>query len=110
MSLKTKVIGIGAAGNKAAINVIESGVLDRKDVLLLNTTRKDIPTEYQQDEFIEFGSARGCGKDRDLAKQFMAETISTDKDFQEYLNHFIEGDEKFITIVSSTEGGTGSGG
>ena len=109
MSLKTKVIGIGAAGNKAAISVIESGVLDRSDVLLLNTTRKDIPIEYQQDMFIEFGSARGCGKDRDTAKEFMAETISNDRDFQELLNNFIDGDEKFITIVSSTEGGTGSG-
>ena len=109
MSLKTKVIGIGAAGNKAAISVIENGILSRESVLLLNTTRKDIPIEYQQDEFVEFGSSRGCGKDRDLAKQFMAEAISNDKDFQEIMNHFIEGDEKFITIVSSTEGGTGSG-
>lgn len=109
MSLKTKVIGIGAAGNKAAISVIENGVLGRQDVLLLNTTRKDIPQEYQQDEFVEFGSARGCGKDRDLAKQFMAEAISLDKEFQSILNNFIEGDEKFITIIASTEGGTGSG-
>jgi len=109
MSLKTKVIGIGAAGNKAAISVIENGVLNRDSVLLLNTTRKDIPIEYQNDNFIEFGSARGCGKDRDLAKQFMVEAISLDRDFQAVLNNFVEGDEKFITIVCSTEGGTGSG-
>ena len=44
--LKTKIIGVGAAGNKAAINLIEKGVIEKGNVLLLNSTKKDIPDEY----------------------------------------------------------------
>ena len=43
--MKAKLIGIGAAGNKAAMTAIENGVFDRKDVLLVNTTRKDMKDE-----------------------------------------------------------------
>ena len=41
MSLKAKVIGLGAAGNKAAITLIEEKVVDPKQVVLLNTTLKE---------------------------------------------------------------------
>ena len=40
--MKAKLIGIGAAGNKAAMQAIENGVFNREDVLLINTTRKDM--------------------------------------------------------------------
>ena len=40
--LRLKVIGCGAAGNKAAISLIDD-FFDSKDVLLINSTAKDIP-------------------------------------------------------------------
>lgn len=43
MSLKAKVLGVGAAGNKAAITLIEEHIVDPKQVVLLNTTLKDVP-------------------------------------------------------------------
>ena len=43
MAMTATVIGSGACGNKAAIELIEAGVVDRDHVKLLNTTSKDIP-------------------------------------------------------------------
>ena len=106
MSLKIKVIGIGAAGNKAAIQLIKDRVLNRDSVLLLNSTARDIPEEYKTDLAIEFGNTRGCGKERELAKQLIVDAL---RERQVPIDSFIEGDEKFFVIVSSTEGGTGSG-
>ena len=44
--LNLKVIGAGAAGNKAAITLIGKG-FDKKNVTLINSTSKDIPEEYR---------------------------------------------------------------
>ena len=48
MALKCGVIGLGAAGNKAAIALIESGVCTQTDVILLNSTLKDVPNRYKE--------------------------------------------------------------
>ena len=106
MSLKIKVIGIGAAGNKAAIQLVESGILKNTDVLLLNSTLRDIPDQYKTDLAIEFGDTKGCGKERALAQRMMVDALY---DGQIPMDKFIDGDEKFFVIVTSTEGGTGSG-
>lgn len=106
MSLKIKVIGIGAAGNKAAIQLVKNHILENTSVLLLNSTLRDIPDDYKTDLAIEFGDTRGCGKERDLAKRMMVEALEKD---QITIDKFIDGDEKFFVIVTSTEGGTGSG-
>ena len=37
------IIGLGAAGNKAAMRALELGVVDTPDVVLVNSTLKDIP-------------------------------------------------------------------
>ena len=106
MALKAKVIGIGAAGNKAAAQLMKSKVLDRSQVIMLNSTDRDIPAEYKTDLFIEFGNTGGCGKSRELAKSLMLEALQIGKI---PIDQFIDGDEKFFVIVTSTEGGTGSG-
>ncbi len=106
MSLKIKLIGIGAAGNKAAIQVVKSGILKDTEVLLLNSTLKDVPDEYRTNLAIEFGDTKGCGKERDLAKKMMVDALH---DGTIPLDQFIDGDEKFFVICTSTEGGTGSG-
>lgn len=104
--LKIKVIGIGAAGNRAAIKLIESNIIPRKDIMLLNSTRKDVPQKYVDDFYYEFGDVKGCGKERQLAHEMMVHALHTN---QIPMDEFIDGDEKFYVIVASTEGGTGSG-
>ena len=101
-----KVFGVGAAGNKAAIKLIESKILPRQNVFLLNTTSKDVPQKYQDEFFIEFGDVKGCGKERELAKTMMIESLNSE---QIPIESMLDGDEKFFVIVTSTEGGTGSG-
>lgn len=104
--MKIKVIGLGAAGNKAAIQLIEHKILRQDEVLILNTTIQDIPDKYRTNCAIEFGSTKGCGKERNLGKQYMLEALQSGKIA---IDTFVEGDEKFFIIVTSTEGGTGSG-
>lgn len=104
--LNIKVIGIGAAGNRAAIRLIESNIIPRKNIMLLNSTSKDVPDKYRDDFFYEFGNVRGCGKERELAHDMMVKALSNNEIPME---EFVDGDEKFFVIVSSTEGGTGSG-
>lgn len=106
MALKCKVIGIGAAGNKAAAVLMKNKVLERPQIMMLNTTDRDIPSEYRTDLFIKIGNTGGCGKSRDLAKKLMLEALQNG---MVPIDAFIDGDEKFFVIVTSTEGGTGSG-
>ena len=40
--MNLSIIGIGAAGNKASINLIEKGIIGKENIHLLNTTLKDI--------------------------------------------------------------------
>lgn len=103
--LKAKVIGVGAAGNKAAIHLIEKKILDRNNVLILNSTLKDVPDLYK-DNAIEFGNVRGCGKERDVAKEQIMKALQN-KDVD--LESFIEPDDNLVVIVTSVEGGTGCG-
>lgn len=103
--LKAKVIGIGAAGNKAAIKLLEEGVMDKPSVLLLNSTLKDIPEAYKE-YAIEFGDTKGCGKERNLAKKMILASLQNG---QVSLDQFIDKDDRMVIIVTSAEGGTGCG-
>ena len=61
-----KLIGLGAAGNKAAICAVQNSVISIKNTMLINSTLKDIPAEYQSKEgavvYQLFGAYGGCGK------------------------------------------------
>ena len=105
MLLKAKIIGIGAAGNKAVIRLKEKYPDIAQDTLLINSTLKDIPEQYQEDMSIELdGGYRGCAKEREMAAKMMYQTIYN-KNYD-----YIEQDEECMTIiVTSSEGGTGSG-
>lgn len=104
--MKAKLIGIGAAGNKAAIKAIESGVFTKDNVRLMNTTDRDVNHNYDEISII-FGNQRGgCGKERNLAKKLMLAAL---KDGSVDLSDFIENDDDVVIIVSSSEGGTGCG-
>lgn len=102
--LKAKLFGIGAAGNKAAITVMEEGVLTSDNVVLLNTTIKDIPANYKA-AAIEFGNIRGCGKERSIASKQMVMSLK-----KKNIPLMIDKDTGIVIIVVSTSGGSGSGG
>ena len=107
--LKAKVIGTGAAGNKAVLELVTSHGFDPKDVTLINSTDNDIPKEYR-DGAIIFGKSNakylgGCGKERSLGNRLFLNDLENGKID---LKSIVDDDTNFVIIVSSTEGGTGS--
>lgn len=107
--MQTMLFSIGAAGNKAAIRVLEHGILDESHVKLLNTTTKDIPDKYKinTDLVVKFGSGLGgCGKEPAKGKKAMYDAI-TNKEID--FGSMLADDTKQVVIVTSTEGGTGCG-
>lgn len=109
MALKAQVIGVGAAGNKGAIKLLSDRVIQNKeDILLVNSTNKDVPNEYM-DMFVQIGDKSqlgGCGKEPNIGEKICLEALqngSLD------LDKFIKPDTKIVIIICSTEGGTGSG-
>ena len=104
--MKAKLIGIGAAGNKAAMTAIEQGVFDRSDVLLINTTRKDMKDEYDDINVIIGGGMGGCGKERGRAKSITIDSLKSEK---LKIDSLPDPDDDAVVIVSSSEGGTGCG-
>ena len=105
--LKTRVIGAGAAGNKAVIELIEAKIVNIEDVLLVNSTIKDIPKEYYNISVVlSSDSSEGCGKERNTAKKLVSNAIQNGT---LDLDGFITKDVDLTILVGSTEGGTGSG-
>ena len=45
--LKSKVLAIGAGGNNAGIGLLKLGLIEKENILLVNSTAKDIPAEYE---------------------------------------------------------------
>ena len=108
--MEVTLFGIGAAGNKAAINVLKKNILDEKHVRLLNTTVKDIPEDYKKNNnnmIIKFSSALGgCGKEPSKGRAAILQAIKNRSvDFGE----LISPDTKAVVIVTSIERGTGCG-
>lgn len=111
MAMTATVIGIGACGNKCAIALIEQGVVDRDHVKLLNTTSKDVPDNYKTDDiYVSFstdGLDSGSGKESSKGRAYMIDAI-TNKRIN--LADMLNDDSREVIIVSSVEGGSGSGG
>lgn len=103
--MKIKVIGTGAAGNKAAIMLLEKDILDESQVKLVNSTARDIPEKYRSNAIIFEETDGGCGKETSLGKELAIEALQTDDRF----DSFIDQDDEALIIVTSTEGGTGCG-
>lgn len=101
--MKVFLIGVGAAGNKAVVDAVERGVVDVEDTCIINSTTKDFPTNYKGEKICLTNSNTGCGKERSVAKGLIIDAIGAGK-----LNFNMSG---YITvcIVTSVEGGTGSG-
>lgn len=103
-----KFIGVGAAGNKGAIALIESGLATKENTLLLNTTMRDIPAGYR-DIAKQIGSSfSGSGKERNLAYSLTVEEI--EKGDMLYLDEFTDGSDVYaVIVIAAIGGGTGSG-
>lgn len=105
--LNFKVIGAGAAGNKAAIDLISYG-FNPKNVIMINSTTKDIGENFSENSII-FGSSSnflgGCGKERTLGKRLI---LADMKAGAINFDNIIDPDTNAVIIVSSTEGGSGS--
>ena len=104
--MNIKVIGCGAAGNKAMDLLIKDG-FNINNCCFVNSTPKDISEEYKDHAYI-FGKDRkgGCGKERTLGKTL----ILNDMQNGEFnIDPFItNGECDLVILVSSTEGGSGS--
>ena len=105
--LKVQIIGCGAAGNKATIDLVESQLLNQDDMsyLLLNTTDKDIKPEYRPHAMIFGGNIGGCGKERVLGKTAVLQDAENGV---RGLDSKIDPEADFVIVCGSTEGGTGS--
>lgn len=104
MGMKFKFMGIGAAGNKAAMDLINAKVAEEKDVILVNSTRKDIPKEFGGKTIILSTDGNGCGKERAIAKEYALQAMKAG-----VFDNLFSNDEDSVLIVTSVEGGTGSG-
>lgn len=105
--MEFKVIGVGAAGNKAAISMIENNVCDRTDVLLLNSTLRDIPEQYRELS-VQYSNTRGgAGKERTIAKTLCLQSIQDGE--LDCLDRLVTDEDDLVVLIASAEGGTGSG-
>ena len=104
--MRALIIGTGAAGNKAAINLLETGIITEEDMLLINSTLKDIPEKYRSKAVQLSQDIRGCGKERGIAKDITEKAI---KNGDLEIFDFIKNEHEKVIIITSIEGGTGSG-
>mgnify|MGYP004507036855 FL=1 len=102
--MKTLLIGIGAAGNKAVLEATELGVVDLEDAIIINSTSKDFPEEFEGKKIVLSPKDAGCGKERSVAKDFAMTCIQAGK-----LNAIDVAKYTTVIIATSVEGGTGSG-
>ncbi len=100
------IIGTGAAGNKAVINLVEAGVIAKDDMLLVNSAIKDVPEAYRDMTVILSSDQQGCGKERNKAKDI---TLAALREGKLNLDAFVQPHHDKAIIVTSTEGGTGCG-
>lgn len=102
-----KFIGTGQCGNKNMINLIEKSIVSADDVLLLNTTLKDIPDRFRERAVIFGDGIGGSGKERKYAKEQLIGSLR--KDELAILDEFVTPDDDTVYLAASVEGGTGAG-
>lgn len=102
--MKVILIGIGAAGNKAVLEAINTDTINVEDTIIVNSTDKDFPKEYDGEKIILSQNNTGCGKERSIAKKYAVNAIKDNKFNIENIDNY-----DTVIICSSVEGGTGSG-
>ena len=102
--MKTLLIGIGAAGNKAVMTAVNEGVVKEEDAIIINSTSKDFPKDFKGKTIVLSPKDTGCGKERSIAKEYAMAAIKAGKLNLENINNYTT-----VIIATSVEGGTGSG-
>lgn len=101
--MKFQFIGLGAAGNKAMVDIVKAGVAKPEDVILVNSTSKDfVDCDGVDNKVILNPQNTGCGKERRIAKEYAERAVKMN-------SIFIKEDTTNVLLVTSVEGGTGSG-
>lgn len=101
--INSLMVGIGAAGNKAALEALEQGIFKEEDIIMINSTSKDFPEEFGGTKIVLSSKDTGCGKERKIGADYALQAIKAGK-----LNIDIKSYSTVI-IATSVEGGTGSG-
>ena len=104
MLLKATIIGLGAAGSKACIDLMNAYPELSNKIMLVNTTMKDIPLEYRDRAVELVSNYKGSGKERSKANKIMLENLKGGA-----FDYPYDEDDAMAIIVTSSEGGTGSG-
>ena len=107
--MNTYVFGMGAAGNKATLDLVEMGIINTESFTLFNTNKGDIPQD-QYSKFIQLQSEfqGGAAKDPAVGRAAMQNYLADETNLQGLYNSIPE-DVDFTSIITSVEGGTGSG-
>ena len=98
--IKAVLVGLGACGNSIGIEILRRGLFEQNMVNLINSTSKDIPAEYL-DQAILFKGSNGCGKERNIGKQLMLNSLQNDSEFSSKIDSMIDPDVKLVIIVTS---------
>ena len=98
-------LALGAAGSKCLMEAIKRGVIKEEDSIIINSTSKDFPLDYKGKTMVISPKNVGCGKEREVSKAYIINAIKN-KEFEkiENLNQY-----STVMLISSVEGGTGSG-
>lgn len=112
--MRCRLIGIGAAGNKAAITAVENEIISVENTMLINSTLKDIPADYLSKPGAVVrkyeGAYGGCGKERKISLDLAMNNLESDTlGLEKFLGIDTDNQCELCIIVASTEGGTGSG-
>lgn len=102
-----KIIGLGAAGNKAVEYCVNEGIIDINDVKLLNSTEKDFPANFDHNQCILVSDIGGCGKERSNGKAIMLNYIKLH--WKDQITNWFDDNDTQVYLIASTGGGTGSG-
>lgn len=104
--MNIKVVSIGGGGNKASIELLNESLLIEEDLLLINSTLRDIPADYRHLGVQYVDCIGGCGKEMDLSKQYCLDSMRKRKID---LDTFVTDDTDVVIVVATSSGGTGAG-
>ena len=82
--LRSFTFGCGQGATKAMITAIDNDVLDKSRCVVVNSTIKDVPSEYRPTAIIISDDPdAGCGKVRDAARALMNDFIKVNPNYLE---------------------------
>ena len=103
--MKFMFVGVGAAGNKAVLEIPKAGICNDDQVILINTTDRDIPKDFHGNVLILSPENAGAGKERKVARTLAAQYLKSRTDAMKEMFKDVDS----VMFITSVEGGTGSG-